>query len=351
MNRSYLTKFGSFLATLWVSSSVFAFNPLGDLNKSLEGLSDALKGAQQPPSEDKGDKNQPAQAPGQQPKPTGPAGFAIPALGGAQPGGGGMFSQMAELEKETNRGPVGRLQLGFNQIGAVFGGYPTRLPINDPKVQYLGQIIRTLAGGSRLPYPYRGWLAVVVNGPGDASAAAGGLVLVQTGLFSIAQTEDELAAVLAHELAHVEIDHSGWDFKMREGSKVFDSLISGPDKSSGMTLAQSMYAVGTMRGYSVQAEVEADERALELLEAAGYNPYALLRVIERITGEKAKPITGVRYAYIQEVKAKGANEAGGGNKYPAERATLLLEALKQRNLTDTQDHPARTERFKKIMGS
>ena len=331
------------------SSVSLAFNPLGDLNKGLQGLSDALKGGEQS-EKDKDDKEKTGQPQERSTLPGLPSGLAIPALGGGQPGSGNMLSKMAELERVTNRGPVGKLQLGFNQIGSVYGGYPTRLSPDDPKAQYIGQIIRTLAGGSRVPYPYRGWLAVVVNGPGDASAAAGGLILVQSGLFSIAQTEDELAAVLAHELAHVEIDHSGWDFKMREGSKVFDSLISGSDKGAGMTLAQSMYAVGTMRGYSVQAEVEADERALELLEAAGYNPYALLRVIERITGEKAKPITGVRYAYIQEVKAKGANEAGGGNKYPAERATLLLEALRERNLSDTQDHPARTERFKRIIG-
>ena len=340
--------FALLVATTFSSMS-FAFNPLGDLNKGLKGLSDALKGAEQPEKKSDDKEEQPENSERSN-LPGLPSGLAIPGLGGGPVGAGDMFSKTAELERETNRGPVGRLQLGFNQIGSVYGGYPTRLSANDPKVKYIGQIIRTLAGGSRVPYPYRGWLAVVVNGPGDASAAAGGLILVQSGLFSIAQTEDELAAVLAHELAHVEIDHSGWDFKMREGSKVFDSLMSGSDKSAGMTLAQSMYAVGTMRGYSVQAEVEADERALELLESAGYNPYALLRVIERITGEKAKPITGVRYAYIQEVKARGANEAGGGNKYPAERATLLLEALRERGLSDTQDHPARTERFKRIVG-
>lgn len=80
------------LASMCIATSALAFNPLGDLNKSLQGLSDALKGVQQPPAEDNDKNKQPSQAPGQPPKPPGPAGFSIPALGGSQPGGGDVFS-------------------------------------------------------------------------------------------------------------------------------------------------------------------------------------------------------------------------------------------------------------------
>lgn len=271
-----------------------------------------------------------------------------PKMGG-QPGGMAgmpMGGNIAELDKETRRGPVGRLNLGFNQIGTVYGGYPNRYAHDDEVVEYVSKIIRVLAGSSRLPYPYQGWLPLVVEGSGDASAAAGGLVLIQTGLFGLVETEDELAGVLAHEMSHVEIDHSGYDYKSQQSAKAFDEMGGG----SGVAKAEVMHSVQTMTGFSVQAEAEADARAIEIMKSAGYNPYALLRVIERLNGEKAQSLKGKnRFQYINNLKYKGASGGGGGNKYPEGRATLLLDALENISAKDIGDHPARTARFNRIL--
>lgn len=317
----------------------------GDLEKQLKEIEKSVQ-AQNP-------------APQQQaPAPRGFGGF--PGMMGsapiAAPGGGGqqrgMFEITAELDKETRRGPVGRLRLGFSQLASTFGSYPVRLSSDDPRSQYVGQIVRTLAGASRMPYTYQGWTPIVVQGTGDASAAAGGLILVETALLNAVNSEDELAAVLAHEMAHVEIDHSGYDFKAKKSAEAFDEMQRDPNRPGGAALgqAQLMYSLETMRGYSVQAESEADARAVEILRDAGYNPYALLRVIERFTGEKAGKIKGIRYAYIETLKYQGSSESGSGNKYPKGRATLLLDVLKRMDLpSDPGDAQKRTDRFNRIV--
>jgi len=272
---------------------------------------------------------------------------------GGQPGQSGqrgMFDITAELDRETRRGPVGRLQLGFEQMANTFGAYPNRLAPTDPRSVYVGQIVRTLAAASRMPYQFQGWTPLVVQGNGDASAASGGLILVETALFDLVETEDELAAVLAHEMAHVEIDHSGYDFKARESAKAFDEINRDPNRPAGAAIgqAQLIHSLETMRGFSVEVESEADARAVEILRDAGYNPYALLRVIERLTGEPAEEIKGIRYAYIRTLMHQGASSAGGGNKYPKGRATLLLDALRKIGAKDIGDAPKRTERFVRI---
>jgi len=335
----------------WVTAVLMAATPahafFGDLKKELKKLEQAV------------------QAPSAQPQPQGaapaPRGFGgLPGLMGgtpmAAPSGGdgqrGMFEITAELDRETRRGPVGRLQMGFSQLASTFGRYPSHLSPTDPRSQYVGQIVRTLAGASRMPYAYRGWLPIVVEGRGDAAAAAGGLILVETALLNAVESEDELAAILAHEIAHVEIDHSGYDFKAKKSAEAFDEMQRDPNRPGRATLgqAQLIHSLETMRGYSVQAESEADARAVEILRDAGYNPHALLRVIERLTREKAGKIKGIRHVYIETLKYQGASESGTNAKYPKGRATLLLDVLTRMGIpSDPGDPEKRTQRFNRIV--
>ena len=337
-----------FLATALIFTATPSQAFFGGLEKELKKLEQAVQG----------NKSAPQQA---APASRGFGGFpGMPSMPGAmqqgqQPGQQrGMFDITAELDKETRRGPVGRLQLGFDSMASTFGAHTQRVPADDPRAIYIGQIVRTVAAASRMPYAYQGWTPILVYGPGDASATSGGLIKVETGLLEVAESEDELAAVLAHEIAHIELDHVGYDFKAKKSAEAFDEMQRDPSnpRRAALGQAQLIYSVETMRGYSVQAESEADARAAEILRDAGYNPYALLRVIERVTEEKAGEIKGIRYAYIENLKYQGASASGTGNKYPKGRATLLLDVLKRMDLSsDPGDSAQRTERFNRTIGA
>jgi len=281
-------------------------------------------------------------------------GTSMPAAPNSVGQGGqrGMFEIAADVEKQTKRGPVGRLSLGFDQIASVFGGFSEKISPDDPRSKYVGQILRTLALASRMPYVYQGWTPILVVGPGDASAASGGLIQVQTGLFNMAETEDELAGVLAHEMAHVELDASNYDFKAKVSAGAFDEMTKDPNNPNDMSFAQNMYAVETMRGFSARSEFEADERAVQVLHAAGYNPYALCRLIERLTGEDAVSVEkGGRYRRINNA-IYGDGKSEGSNKYPQARATLCLDSIENGlglRGGDPGDPEFRTARFENIV--
>lgn len=92
------------------------------------------------------------------------------------------------------------------------------------------------------------------NSP-NAFALATGNIYITTGLFDLICTEDELAAVLAHELAHIE--------EMSEFS-----AIGGADRDK------------------LLVEADADARALNYLIDSGFDPAALAIMIERLEDEQ-----------------------------------------------------------------
>lgn len=345
-----------FLATtlLFAATSSHAF--FGGLDKELKKLEQAVQGGTSEPQQGAPASRGFGGFPGMPSMPGGMPSMSGGILQGQQTGQQrGMFDITAELDKETRRGPVGRLKLGFASMASTFGLHTQVVPGNDPRAVYIGNVVRTLTAASRMPYTYQGWTPIVVYGTGDASATSGGLIKVETNLLDLVESEDELAAVLAHEIAHIELDHVGYDFKAKKSAEAFDEMQRDPNspKRAALGQAQLIYSVETMRGYSVQAESEADARAAEILRDAGYNPYALLRFIERMPPqEKAEKIKGIRYAYLENLKYKGASESGAGAKYPRGRATLLLDSLRILGVNgdvNTPDDPRRTARFNRII--
>ncbi|MFA6464435.1 MAG: M48 family metalloprotease, partial [Desulfurivibrionaceae bacterium] len=82
-------------------------------------------------------------------------------------------------------------------------------PRTDPQtVQYLNLVGQSLASGSDKPETYGGYHFVLLEDDGiNAFAAPGGLIFVSRGMLRCCQDEDTLAAVLAHEIAHVQLKH------------------------------------------------------------------------------------------------------------------------------------------------
>jgi predicted Zn-dependent protease len=138
--------------------------------------------------------------------------------------------------------------------------------------------------GSRLTqgsaYPYR-WL-VVDHNDANAFAAPGGIVVVYTGLLRELESVDELAGVLAHEVAHIELHHSLQAAVKNLGVHGLISLALG-DYSSEIIgqLAQEL----VLLKFSNEAESEADTEAIERLHRAKLPMGGIIRYFERVGGE------------------------------------------------------------------
>jgi predicted Zn-dependent protease len=89
-------------------------------------------------------------------------------------------------------------------------------------------------------------------------------------------SEDELAAVLAHEIAHVTREHH---YQVIQRARQYQNVVRGLRVDPGLSRASAqLYA----RGLDAASEHEADVAGVELLARAGYDPSAVLSVLEKL---------------------------------------------------------------------
>lgn len=159
---------------------------------------------------------------------------------------------------------------------------------------YVNQVGQSLALFSTRPETFGGYHFLVLDSKDiNAFAAPGGLVLVTSGLLDCCQTEDELAAVLAHEIGHVEKQHGLRAIKTGRLSSAMTILAVEAGKNlSGENLAEVTKAfdesindiTSTLvnSGYSRKLEYEADAAGIEILKKSGYQPGALVAMLENM---------------------------------------------------------------------
>jgi beta-barrel assembly-enhancing protease len=167
--------------------------------------------------------------------------------------------------------------------------------------EYLNVIGQTLAQASDMPGIFGGYHFLVLNSDDiNAFATPSGLVFVTRGLLRCCRNEDALAAVLAHEIGHIELRHGIQAIKKAritealttiaaEGAKTFGSReVAALTETFGGTITD---ITNTMieKGYSRSSEYEADQKAVTLLRRVGYDPNGL---VEMLTAMKKNLKTG-----------------------------------------------------------
>jgi len=153
-----------------------------------------------------------------------------------------------------------------------------RIVESGPAVEVVRAIGEPLAAGS--PHRYR-WF--VADRPElNAFAAPGGVVVVFAGLLRSADSAEEIAGVLAHEIAHVELRHSLKTMVKGLGLRTLVALVLGD--FSGTTLAEAATGL-TELGFSREAEREADRDGLRRLVAVRVDPNGMVRFFEKLAQE------------------------------------------------------------------
>jgi predicted Zn-dependent protease len=138
--------------------------------------------------------------------------------------------------------------------------------------------------------------AVLATDEVNAFACPGGLILVSKGLIAKAKSEDEVAAVLAHEIAHVSLRHGVAAIQQANLAQAFTYLGAGAAQATmskeDLDALTNLFdgsiddIVQTLvtSGYSRDAEVAADALGREFLATTGYDPQALGRVLKNMEG-------------------------------------------------------------------
>ena len=118
----------------------------------------------------------------------------------------------------------------------------------------------------------------------NAFAGPGGILAVHTGLILAAKNEDEIAAVIAHEIQHVQQEHLSRMFDQGKkgmlatlGSIVGAIIVGSQNPQAGMGIMMGGMALNAQQqlAFSRDHEWEADRTGIDVLAAAGYNPNAM----------------------------------------------------------------------------
>lgn len=188
----------------------------------------------------------------------------------------------------------------------------------NAKVQAVGNRLARVAFWD---IPNADWEFVVFDSPQiNAFALPGGKVGVYSGLFRIVKTDDQLASVLAHEIAHVAAHHTHERLSQAMGAELGGVLVGVGTMGSGTLPAQviqqayGITATGAVLAYDRGKEKEADTIGVVYMARAGYNPEESVKVIEQLEAETA---------------AKGGAQGGWFSTHPAypERILNLMDSM------------------------
>jgi beta-barrel assembly-enhancing protease len=166
--------------------------------------------------------------------------------------------------------------------------------LRDGEVEsYVNGIVRRLASaapGPRFPYQAR-----VVNASDiNAFALPGGYLYVNRGLIEAVRNEDELAGVLAHEMAHVAERHGTEQltkaYGVQAGAGILAQILAGRDGRLGVgeQVIGSLGLNALMMKFSRDAENEADRVGAQTMARAGYDPLAMASFFDLLQQQRGR---------------------------------------------------------------
>lgn len=119
----------------------------------------------------------------------------------------------------------------------------------------------------------------------NAFALPGGAIVITDSMIKAAQSPDEVLAVLAHEVGHVELRHSMRHVLQNSAAAVVTATVTSDAASLSIAVA-GLPVVLTQARYSREFEAEADDFAFALLRQRGISPEAFATLMERLAKDR-----------------------------------------------------------------
>jgi predicted Zn-dependent protease len=175
--------------------------------------------------------------------------------------------------------------------------------IDDPiDAQYINGLGKQLLAGAHVN-SQRFFFFFMDDPVVNSFAGPGGYIAINSGLLLATQSESELAAVMAHEIAHVTQGHLAR--KLANASHLKYSILAGMlaaialgrvngDAAEGAIAATMAGSVQAQLNYSRAYEEEADRVGITTLANAGFDPYSMPRFFQRLQNQErynVQPLT------------------------------------------------------------
>lgn len=183
---------------------------------------------------------------------------------------------------------VGRIPLKWEkELGqlAIKAAMADKKVINAPPVgEGLDRIVKRLQGAAN-DQPYRFHVQVVDDPQVNAFAVPGGEIVVMRGLICAAETPEEVAGVLAHEMQHVIQRHGLRQMVHSIGIFAIAQILLGGGEGMMAILRGQAPRLLSMK-HSREQETAADVEGVKLLRRAGISPEGLLHFFQRLAKDE-----------------------------------------------------------------
>lgn len=238
---------------------------------------------------------------------------------------------LADTEREASRIPFRLTRLSDeeeirigNELAGRAAGYETFAPGTGSTAvaEYVQRIGGLMAARAHRALPYR-FHYVPQPDFVNAFALPGGHVYIGQGLLALMDTEDQLAAVLGHEIAHIDRYHCAERVQTEARLRKLQLGIIGSVLQIPIVVFQA--------GYSKNQELEADRVGLELAARANYSPMGMIRLFEKMQS-LSRPAPGQPGSPQEEAGRVVLQTLGGyfrSHPYPAERIAEMRRLIAQ----------------------
>ena len=183
------------------------------------------------------------------------------------------------------------------------------------RVQAIGAHLAEVCDRRELVYHFR----VVADDDVNAFSLPGGYVFLNEGLIKKTASDDELAAVIAHEVAHITARHAVKRYEGGIGLQLAQlaTIASGQGRAAA---GAGIAAQAAQLAYARQDELEADRLGVKYMKAAGYDPKAMLNFLEKLEAIHADKIHYLPRGVVRPNYAMS-------HPFVPERITAVKEAL------------------------
>lgn len=223
------------------------------------------------------------------------------------------------------------------------------LPDSDPRVKFMrslaDRLIATIPEAERKQKPWQYSFDIVDSDEVNAFALPGGPIFFYRGLVDRFDTQDQFAAVLAHEMAHVR--HTHWasqyadNLKRQLGVSILLGVV-GADRLTTEIVGLADTVAFTLP-YSRKHETEADTSGFNMMVAAGFNPQGMVDVFRKFEelkrGQGAPEFISTHPDDKNRIKRLSDMVTKSGKTYPAQRP-LPYPKPERKPSKDTVNKPA-----------
>jgi len=221
--------------------------------------------------------------------------------------------------------------------------------IQDQEILYyinsLGRFLQRYGVGFS---PFNFQFFMIRDSTFNAFSVPGGYIFLNSGIFEPLETEDEVASILGHEMAHNLARHVAKRIETAKRMQIattaatLAAIILGGGRAGEIAgITSTAIAHTKILAYSRQDEEEADRIGFEIISKAGFNPQAMVRIMERMIKLSdfaielnyryllTHPLSQERYVYLRNILER-SKDIPMKDQYAFSQDELYFKRIKAR---------------------